>query len=245
MQDLINRIKQKGYWKITVRPEEFVEKRINSREELKGVIEACKVILRGWDYPHIDRNKGIFNSGNDSIASFSDWPEEGYLEYWQLYQNGLFIHYRSMKEDYSLGADTIEGLKNSFHFTKSEEIGDKFFNSVNAIYLVTEIFVFASNLVNRVDFGDSVVIEIELGDVEGRTLYIGDPSKMGFMRAYTCLFHNENIKKELTITTTDFATQRDKLAADVVIGIFSDFNWTDINRGVIEADQKRLLERRL
>ena len=244
MESLINKIKQRGYWKVIIRPTEFKEKRITTREECAKIIKESHISLRGWSYPHISR-EGIVFSGNDSVASSTDWDEGGHHEYWQFYQNGQFIHYFSMYEDSILKDEKLEKIKKSFGFSKPEDLSDRFLSILNTLYSVTEIFLFATNLVKKTDLGEKIYIEIELGNIYGRTLFFWDTFSRILFKAYTCKFHSENIVKKTPVKKDDLITSYTQLALDTTIEIFKDFNWKDVNKSIFVEDQKKLLERRL
>ena len=118
IDNLINKIKENGYWKVIIRPIDFEEKRITDKDTAAKIAENSKIVFRGWDYPHIDHNEGIVRSGPDSVSSFCDWPEGGYFEFWKLYLNGQFVHYFSMREDYGMSEDDKERARKSFTFSK-------------------------------------------------------------------------------------------------------------------------------
>jgi len=133
-------------------------------------VERSKIVFRGWDYPHIDHREGIVRSGPDNVASFCNWPDGGHYEFWKFYLNGQFVHYFSMIEDYRMDEKEKERARNSFPFSRNSNI-DKFLSIINALYSITEIHFFASNLAKNANFGEQTEIVIELGGVEGRALF--------------------------------------------------------------------------
>ncbi len=242
MNELVDKIKQNGYWKIVIRPTEFMESRIQSRDKCKEVIEQSQIKLRGWDFPHIDRVKGIFPSGNDNVASSCDWPEGGLFEYWKLYQNGQFISYKNMIEDFRL---SNEEKKHAADQVRLESWQDaRFLSVVNALYTVTEAYSFAAELAKRSTLGDEVAIEIELGNVFNRTLFFWGQFRFLF-QPYTCHFDNENIIRKVVVSKQDLVENFASLAMKTTIGILNDFGWHDVNENIFQEDQRKLLERRL
>src|SRR5438034_7832370 len=95
MSDIIDSVKARPHWRVTIRPTIFNESRISTLPECWRIIESCSVSLRGWNYPHVDR-EGRTN-GNDWISSWCEF--NGYLEYWRFYQSGQFLHLKSFWED--------------------------------------------------------------------------------------------------------------------------------------------------
>ncbi len=243
MNELIDKIKQNGYWKIVIRPAEFIENRISSREECKRLIEENQIRLRGWYYPHIDGNKGIVFSGNDNVSSSCNWEEGGTFEYWKFYQNGQFIHYLGMIEDYRLSDKDKRATADSVRLTNVDS--PTFLSIINVLYLVTEAFYFAAKLAKKDMLGEDAQIEIELGNVYKRTLFFWGEVRLLF-NPYTCEFDSgENIVKKVQVSKTGLVENHAALALDTTIDILKDFGWYDVNKSIFAEDQKKLLERRL
>jgi len=49
----------------------FNESRISTLPECWRIIESCSVSLRGWNYPHVDREGKV--NGNDWISSWCEF----------------------------------------------------------------------------------------------------------------------------------------------------------------------------
>lgn len=239
MKELIDKIKQKGYWRVNIRPIEYNEKRIPSVEECINIIKSCVVYLRGWDYPHIDRT-GISMSGNDSIESLCDWPEGGHYEYWRFYQSGQFVHYFSMREDYAIDGERLKKIQHDRH-TKSE----KYLDILSALYSVTEVYLFARNLMAKNIMGEEMEIIVELGGVEGRELFFWDSFMRRLFNNYVCAFRDENIVIKQVVKKEEIIAAPLELALKVSIEIFRRFNWMDAPANVFAEDQKKFIERRL
>ena len=242
MDNLINKIKENGYWKVLIRPVDFEEKRIADKDAAAKTVESSKIVFRGWDYPHIDHNEGIVRSGPDSVSSFCDWPEGGHFEFWKLYLNGQFVHYFSMIEDYEMSDEEKQRARNSFHFSKLDENNQRFLSIINALYTITEIYFFAANLAKSANFSKETEIIIELGNAEGRILFFrGEPFRHLF-QAYTCRY--QPIEEKRVVQTEDLIKNPAELALDFTMDVFKEFNWKDANKNVFVGDQKKLIERR-
>ena len=242
MTNLIDKIIGTGYWKVIIRPVEFNERRIANKDTATKIIEESKIVFRGWDYPHIDHREGIVRSGPDSVSSFCDWPEGGYFEFWKLYLNGQFVHYFSMREDYEMSEKEKQRVKNSFHFSKLDKNNQRFLSIINALYTITEIYFFATNLAKSANFGKETEIIIELGNVEGRILFFWGESFRHLFQVYTCRY--QPIKEERIIQTEELIKNPAELALDFTMDIFKEFNWKDASKNVFVGDQKKLIERR-
>ena len=242
MDNLINKIKETGYWKVIIRPMEFDEKRILDKDTAAKIAEDSKIVFRGWDYPHIDRREGIVRSGPDSVSSFCDWPEGGHFEFWKLYLNGQFVHYFSMIEDYEMSEEQKQKARNSFNFSKLDENNQRFLSIINALYTITEIYFFAAKLAKSANFGKETEIIVELGNVEGRILFFWGESFRHLFQAYACRY--QPIEEKRIIQTEELIKNPAELALDFTMDIFKEFNWKDASKDVFVGDQKKLIERR-
>ncbi|MFH1833376.1 MAG: hypothetical protein ABH816_04440 [Candidatus Levyibacteriota bacterium] len=241
MDKLINKIKENGYWKVIIRPVEFDEKRIVDKDTAAKIVESSKIVFRGWDYPHIDR-EGIVRSGPDSVSSFCDWPEGGHFEFWKLYLNGQFVHYFSMREDYEMNEEQKQKVRQSFHFSKLDKNNERFLSIINVLYAITEIYFFAANLAKSANFSKETEIIIELGNVEGRILFFWGESFRYLFQAYTCRY--QPIEEKRIIQTEELIKNPADLALDFTMDVFKEFNWRDASKDVFVGDQKKLIERR-
>lgn len=96
MSDLTNEIRSKGYWRIDIHPADYVADRV-PYPALKAILERTVVRLRGWDFPHLER-QGTERRGNNWIGSETAW---NYIrEAWRLYQSGQFVYMRGVIEDW-------------------------------------------------------------------------------------------------------------------------------------------------
>lgn len=92
--DLINQIKQKGYWKIIIRPTSYEENRIGTLVKCQKLLQENKLSLRGWDFPHIAE----LENGNQYVQAIENFGQ--YKELLRLYKSGQFIYYKSMSEEH-------------------------------------------------------------------------------------------------------------------------------------------------
>ena len=109
MENTLKKIKLKGHWKVVIRPFPYNQNRISDIEDLEGIIQRTSVKLRGWDFPHVDRNQnpGI---GVDYIEQDIDWRE--IKEFWRFYQSGQFIYYGAYRLDWT---ESTEGWTEQPH----------------------------------------------------------------------------------------------------------------------------------
>ena len=242
MEELINKIMKNGYWKVIIRPVEFKENRMANKDQCEEIINKSKLSLRGWDYPHIDHRERIFRMGTDSVASLCDWKEREYYEYWQFYQNGQFVHYFSMREDSELDEKEKERARQDLRFSDNPKAQiNRFLSIINALYSITEIYLFAVNLAKNTDYGNEIEIIIELGNVKERMLFFWGEYRM-LSGAYICKY--EPIVLRSTMKTNELISNATDFALDMAIGLYKEFNWKNPNKDVFVGDQQKLIQRR-
>jgi len=244
-KDILTTIKEKGYWRVIIRPtRSFYKPGRFSISELGNVIENNQVRLRGWYYPHVDRNS-IKITGQNLISNECEF--ERHIEHWEFITSGQFAHIFAMKEDYIIDEKKANEIRSDFAFNtnKAKDI-NRFFEVVSAVYSFTEIYLFASNLAQLEQNRDIEEFEIiiELHNVRDRMLFIWDWGRDLFS-PYICNFSDNKISSSEVYKKDDIIAKFDSLAADVAIKTFRFFGWNNPNEQVIKNDQKKLLERRL
>jgi hypothetical protein len=243
-EDIKNKIKSKGYWRVIIRPsKEFYRNDRFNIESLSKVIENSYVSLRGWSYPYFDNNK-IEISGMDRIRLYCDFRDE--IEYWEFTTSGQFYHIFAMNEDYIINGEKADEIRSRFKFNKDEISKiDKFLEVISTLYKITEIFKFAANLAQQKEYEevDRFEIIIELYDVKNRMLFIWDPLRFLFF-PYICKIDNNKISFDDVYKKEEIITNFAQLALEKAIKIFQLFHWQIPNKQILEEDQRKLLERR-
>jgi hypothetical protein len=231
LNDILQKIKTRGYWEVNIRPNEFMDNRIESLGKCKEIIRELAVELRGWDYPHYD-TKQHPTSGINYVEQSSDWQDK--IEFWRYYQSGQFVHYFGIWEDWQ-DQRTLWGNRLT---NKSGEILHIF----SALFHFTEIYEFASRLALKGLLGKSCKISITLHGTKGRTLVMLDPGRIldGIYQSTL-----ELIPHDVSITTDNLVAKVAELAMDHTVWVFQRFNWDNVPRGVLQEEQKNLIERRL
>jgi len=246
-QVIKQKILKKGYWRVLIRPSISSYKKDRFKlAELKEKIQECEVRLRGWYYPHF-KGEDISAVSMDSFGGSCDW--EAFVEYWEFSTSGQFAHIFSILEDQRLEKDpTIaQDIRKTQYFGKDKvEKIEKFIDAISIIYQVTEIFQFAANMAQLEENADvrDFDVDIELHDVKDRMLYLGDPRRGGFLEPYICRFDTNEIVLKNSYKTDDLIGQSDLKACEVILKIYSAFNWTSAQERMVREEQKKLLERR-
>ena len=229
--EILERIKSRGYWVVVIRPIQFDEERIRSLEECIRLVRECKVSLRGWDYPHIAREGPV--SGLDWVESSTDW--ECYKEFWRMYQSGQFVHFFGCREDW-WSESSLSGPR-----TRDIEPGSVL-SVLSTLFSITEIYEFAARLAEKNLFDDNLRLSVELHGMRNRKLTILDPSRFLF-EDYICAINDLPYSK--IISVEDILGRGRDLALDHTLWILERFNWRSPHiKATLREDQIRLIERR-
>ena len=99
MNEFLEKIKSRGYWKIIIHPATFEKKRIENIADLHHIIRKTFVKLpkRRREFPHFNSSIPLQEHKN-WIGRESEW--EVYLELWRFYQSGQFVSIKGMYEDW-------------------------------------------------------------------------------------------------------------------------------------------------
>lgn len=198
------------------------------------MVEGCKVFLRGWDYPHIER----IVSGQDYVWSEIDW--EIYKEYWRFYQSGQFVHYFGCLEDWWQGSTLDAKLGAQYRPGEVLEL-------IMTLHRLTEIYEFASRLAQKGVFDEHMSLIVELHGMRGRRLTC--LSKPFFSAFGPYISQEIDLKFESTLVVQDLIARAAEHALEQSLKVFERFNWRDTrtpeNVSNLRVDQRNLLERRL
>lgn len=219
----LQKIHEKGYWRVRIWPTEFHKNLISSLEQCRKTLRSSVVSLRGWDYP------SFFD---EEVAKGLDWVQGGadfapYVEFWRFYQSGQFVHHFAMREDYEDPPQRVG----------SEQ---KFLDVSLALFRATEIFEFATRLASHIPV-PRVDISIELVGTYGRVLkHRSNPFRPASHECRIPL-----IQFEAAYETIELLGNSGGLALGAAKSIFERFNWNSIPEKILAEDQRKFLERRL
>ena len=190
-------IRSKGYWRIDIRPADYVRDRVQY-SALKSVLERTVVRLRGWDFPHFE-GQGNERRGDNWIGSETAWNQ--IREAWRFYQSGQFVYLRGVIVDW-IEPERVP-LARVPMGVPSLGVGD-------ALFTISEIFEFASRLSVTDAGADQMRVEIELRNTAGRLLYVDDQRRMSMDNQYS--FHDPALTTSVVISRADLAGRSRELA---------------------------------
>jgi len=233
--ELVDRIKSGPHWRVNIRPANFEKYRVSSLSELHKLIEGCQVALRGWYFPHIDRN-GIIN-GDDWIMSEGNYGD--IIEYWRFYQSAQFIHYFNIYENCD---EDVKKKAKSIRLDDNRVEPSGYVSIISTLYRITEIYEFAMRLAQKSIFQSGLSIKISIKGVKNFQLFFWDRLRV-LHDAYISGIDEINFESVMTID--DLLANGHDEALNKAISVFERFNWNNPPQNILAEDQKKLLERRL
>ena len=141
-----------------IRPACFEKGRIPDISELYPVLDKTSVRLRGWDFPHIDQREQVVLE--DCLRQETE--RDIFAEVWQFHQSGQFVHYSSFVEDL-LSHRRVPQLQPAWQ-------PGLYFDPVEVIFRLTEIFEFAARLSFTVAADGQTHLEISANGTKNRIL---------------------------------------------------------------------------
>jgi len=232
-EEVINRIRSRGYWRVEIRPTMFEKLRIPTFSEARELVQSCKVQWGGWDYPHW--NEASAQNMSDWVESQEDW--EHHIEHWRFYRSGQFVHLFALHEDH---LDLREVLPTRYPARRPRA---GYVSYVWATHKVTEILEFASRLANKHALRPSAFISIGLYNLKDHELTSFSASRHlddGYVYSM-----EDPIVIEREIPQDELVVNAGSFALDFIVEIFERFNWNNPPRQILAEEQKRLRERRL
>ncbi|MGA7678304.1 MAG: hypothetical protein WCA51_08055 [Dehalococcoidia bacterium] len=209
---LIEKIKSRGYWRMVIRPGQFVEKRIQDISALYPIIQKTSVELRGWDFPHVDPHTNP-HIDVDWIGQESEW--EHYLETWRFYQSGQFVDLVGIGGDWR-DQSTLWPADKEWKPGALLGIGD-------ALFMFTEIFEFAARLA-LTEAGDGLIhIEITVGGLAGRRLFVDLHNIWPMFRKYEASL--PEFPYTIELSRTELVAQPRELSLKPTAELFARFGW--------------------
>lgn len=224
MTELLTEIKSRGYWRIVVRPQSFVEERLEYAS-LLDVIGSTSVRIRGWDFPHLGREDEIERQ-KDYVGTRVTWSS--YREYWRFYRSGQFVYLGGIHTDWldsSAWGEAPSGWKPGADLSVED-----------TVHRFTEVFELAKRLSLSEAGDDSMRVSVELYGLKGRKLTLG-PSRAGFF---------DDRIADMDHFSLDDGFQREELVSDArelaqgwASEVFQRFGWTP-DAGVLGSFQDEL-----
>jgi len=224
--------------RVIIRPAEYEEERI-ALGRLQGIVERTRVQLRGWDFPHLSRRGAESGRGNDWIASWSTFL--GHREYWRMYQSGQFLHIEAIRETIEEAWDR-KLREVASGFTDNEGEVEGFFDFINFLYSMTEVFEFAAKLCETAVYPEgSVVIHVGFHDI-GNFGLSTSPGR-DLRRLYRT--NANTLERTWEFETTELISASAELSLNAVVWFFERFQWDEQPIEVFREEQGKFLAGRI
>lgn len=237
-EEVITKIKTKGYWRIVFEPVEIEE--LESLPKCKEIIEKNRVQMRGWDYPHfplrIDDDSRI-ETGQNFYQGWLNW--ENHIEFWKMFRSGQFIHYLALREDWT------NDLRYRNIWQRDDLIPDagEVLGVTGTIFQITEIYTFLARLCSNGMYKSGVKVNISLNNTENRYLVLESFDRVGFSTPKRTAA--PIIKFDKTYSPEEIIKDANTIAVHVITELFQVFQWENPNIEMIKLDQDRLITGKL
>jgi hypothetical protein len=227
MSELLTKIKSRGYWQVTIRPRAFHANRVEDISNLLPILSKCTVRLRGWDFPHIDSRTRPYLA-LDWVGQESDW--EHHKAVWRFYQSGQFVYILAMGIDW----------RDESSFWRADEswkpmtllgVGD-------SIFTFAEVMELGSRLALTDAGDDQMHINIKLGNISGRLLYVDTHrNRWPFDNEYVAYL--QDYPFTLDISRSELVADHKSLALEASRQLFKRFSWDASPEIVLDWYEKR------
>jgi hypothetical protein len=220
MSELLDRIRSAGHWRVTIRPSEFREDRLEFGSLERLVVEK-QVQIRGWYFPHISSREPIANGtdwiGQESVSSIGS----SYLEVWRFYTSGQFAWVRSFSRE-GYGEPGSEAILPVYE----------------VVNVVTETYEFAARLALEGIFGEKASVRIVAGGLQGHRLVVGDPRRAGIDASPMTV--EEDLKKQAAVEKTDLIANPRTLALGDAVWFLQRMGWRSAPKNIVRDIQEEI-----
>lgn len=216
-EEIIKKIKSKGYWEINIHPDVYNSQRIE-KQKIKDIIRYAVVELRGWDYPHFRDSEGEPYPISDGIEKFIDWSN--HIEFWRMTKSANFYHLLALREDW------MEDVEYRNIWARGDGLkGKKWLGVLGALYTLVEIFEFAKRLATQNIFDENVIIETKLYDLSDRELVVDSFNRVPFMFPRKAKISEPWSYHTQTFSTNDLLNKSDQFALEAYLDLIYLFQW--------------------
>lgn len=213
--DVLEQIRSRGYWRIVVRPSKFVGNRVGTLGDLDRILRSNTVSLRGWDFPHLDHQNPIVRA-SDSLSQATAYGQN--LGAWSMFKSGKFICERGLISDWQ--DRPYPGLT----FNRDPiQPGEIFFVEEPAWH-VLETMELASRLATSDVGAGSMVVELEIHGLRGRSLRASGPDRrLHFHDRRTCDQDQWVWRRQLS--RSELVTNARALTVEASLGLMELLHW--------------------
>lgn len=224
------KLTERGYWRVEVRPTQYIERRVPSLPVLQRAIEKARVEFRGWDFPHIGAGWELPES-QSSIGIETDWS--AHVELWRAFLSGQFVYRGGVWTDW-LDQHMFRGSGPEWKPKQAMPL-------VSSLWSITEFYEFAARYSQTEGGDDGMYVEISFHGLKGRVLF-GDHERRVWFGHYGPA-RMDAFQHSRALTRSELISDAAKLAVACCAELFSAFGY-DPGADLLDSIQAELLQMR-
>ena len=229
MNELLEKIRSRGYWKVVIHPGDYVENRVKKIDDLYPILQRTSARTRIWDFPHLD---AYGEPRVDSGWIEQEYDRWGQPEIWRFRQDGQFVDFAGIHYDWYDWPGASYRAQGPSGQLKVWETLVRF----------TEIFQLAARL-SRTDAGGFFMrIEASLNNLAERELCFENVIDGPFPVPQEFKATVESVPYSLDVSQLELITDTHKLALKPAAELFRRFGWEPPQR-FLEDVQYRITHR--
>jgi hypothetical protein len=226
--EILEKIKSRGYWHVLIRPKRFIEERIPHLPECEQIISRYQIQHRGWYFPHI--NLSDIRRGVDYIEMSTSFM--GINESWRFFQSGQFVFYRGLKEDW---------FEDQPQWPGGEIKPGAVLALTTPLFQLSEVYEFASRLGQARILDREVRIFVNLVKTQGRILWSWPGEGRYLSRVYRCDVNE--LPRDLDFEVSDLIARHADHSYSHFVWITERFGF-EPSEAVFKRDQEKFFEGR-
>jgi hypothetical protein len=211
VSELTDRIRAKGHWDVVIRPEPFLERRVDYAS-LDDIVNKAAVRLRGWPVPYVEYREPPIR-GDDWIGQDIDAGVVAQYEAWRFFMSGQFNHLRAVSADWRTGSEATAVPEGFASVIEVWEI----------LFYITEVFELAARLALGPAGDEQMAVDITLNGLEERGLVVGQRRRAPFVQPYRA--GTGRIHQTVTLSRESLVSSARQHAVDMAREFFVRFGW--------------------
>jgi hypothetical protein len=211
MSELTEKIRSKGHWEVTIRPEPFEEDRLGYGE-LDEILIRSAVRMRGWPVPFIDHRKPLLR-GEAWVGQDIDAEMVSHHEAWRYFTSGQFTQLRAISADWREGQEAARVPQGYDAVIEVWEI----------LFYLTEVFELAARLALKEADAEQVTIAARLNGMQNRGLIVADDRRASFFEPYR--YGRECLESSVTLGQDQLVAESQGQAIEMSRHFFLRSGW--------------------
>jgi hypothetical protein len=228
--DVKAKLAERGYWRVEVRPVDYVERRVPSIRVLQRAIERARVELRGWDFPHLERRWEL-PASQSYIGMDTDWSV--HVEVWRAFLSGQFVYRGGVWTDW-VDQHVFGGHGLDWRPKQGMPI-------VSSLWSITEFYEFAARYSQTEAGDDGMYVAVSFHGLEGRRLF-GDHERRVWFDNYGPA-RLDTFEHARQLSRSELISEAPRLAVTCSAEFFSVFGY-EAGPELLDSIQAELLQSR-